>query len=158
LLFLTIQGREPGDTIVVPRSDADRPRLKVHAEAHSAGLLDRLEIVWKGQIIKSVAATAQADSLAVDFETTAKGSGWIAARAFERPAEAARFGHTSPVYVEAPGDRGLVSEDAKFFLSWIDREARYYQSLPGFRSQADRENMLALFRRARQVYEGLAGP
>lgn len=156
LLFLTVQGREPGDTVVLPRSGANGARLKVHAEAHSAGYLDRLEIVWKGQIIKAVRGAAQTNSLAVDFETRANGGGWIAARAFERPAETVRFAHTSPVYVEALGDCGLVPEDAKFFLGWIDREARYYENLPAFRSQVDRETMLALFRQGRRVYERVA--
>jgi hypothetical protein len=158
LLFLTVQGREPGDTIVLPTTGAERTHLKVHAEVYSAGEIDRLEIAWKGEIIKSVRATTQTDTLVVDFEAKAEGTGWIAARAFERQSEAVRFAHTSPVYVEVPGDRGVVREDAEFFLRWIDRETSYFKNLPTFRSQADRESMLALFYRARRIYEELAGP
>jgi hypothetical protein len=156
MLFLTVQGYEPGDEIKLASGKANGARLKVHAEAYTSGDLDRLEIIWKGQIMKSLSAGAAAQSLVADFEADVGRSGWVAARAFERPSEAVRFAHTSPVYVKAPGDRGLVAEAARFFLRSIDREISFYDKLPTFRTEADRENMVTLFRRARGVYEGLA--
>jgi hypothetical protein len=129
--------------------------LKVQAEAYSAGELDQVEIVWKGEVIKSISATTSRDRLVADVDTKAEGSGWIEARAFERVAETVRFAHMSPVYVEVPGDSGLAPEDVKFFMGWIDRKTGFYEKLPTFRSQSDSENMLAPFRRAREVYENL---
>jgi hypothetical protein len=90
------------------------------------------------------------------FEIEAKESGWLAARAFEKPAEAVRFAQTSPVYVQVGQDRGIVPEDARFFLNWIDREIKFYENLPAFRSDSDRQAMLEFFRKARAVYERLA--
>ena len=71
------------------------------------------------------------------------------------PASTIRFAHTSPIYVELPGDAGIVREDVQFFLDWIDREMAFYKNLPGFREPAHRAAMLELFASARQVYEKL---
>jgi hypothetical protein len=131
-------------------------RLKVHAEVSSAGELDRLEIVWKGQVAKTVAASGKTGSLAADLELDADDSGWFAARAFEKPGTTVRFAQTSPVYVRVGSKPGVVPKDAEFFLAWIDREMKFYEGLSGFRSESDRQGMLAFFRQARAVYERLA--
>jgi hypothetical protein len=157
MLFLTVDGHEPGESIEV-RAGAGKAAapLKAKVEAVTDGSLDRVEIIWKGKIIKSVKADSAASRLSAEAEIDPKESGWVAARAFERPLEKARFAHTSPVYVRVGQDAGIVSEDAKFFLAWIDREIGFYENHPGFRSQADRDAMLEMFRRARRVYERLA--
>lgn len=171
VLFLSVNGHEPGETVAVLRGKSSaglrRPvqpagksagNLKVLAEANTAGELERLEIVWKGKVVKSVAASPGSSALSAEFEMDPAESGWFAARAFEKPGQAVRFAHTSPLYVKVGPDRGIVPEDAKFFLTWIDREIRFYETLPGFPSDADRQAMLAFFRRARGVYERLASP
>jgi hypothetical protein len=152
MLFLTVNGREPGSTVRI----SSGARLEVDAEAGSGGNISRLEIVWKGQVIKTVQATDQVTVPKAHFEIEAKESGWLAARAFEKPAEAVRFAQTSPVYVQVGQDRGIVPEDARFFLNWIDREIKFYENLPAFRSDSDRQAMLEFFRKARAVYERLA--
>ena len=83
-------------------------------------------------------------------------SGWLVARAFEKPLDAAHFAHTSPIYVQIGNDRGLVPEDARYFIKWIDREIKLYEKLPDFATETDRQAMLAMFREARQVYARLA--
>lgn len=53
-------------------------------------------------------------------------------------------------------DRGTpasAAEDARFFLDWIDREARLYGASTSFRRERDRAAMLDLFARGRTVYE-----
>jgi len=83
-------------------------------------------------------------------------TGWVAARAFEKPAASIRFAHTSPVYVQVGDGRGIVPEDAKFFIDWIDREVNFYEGYSGFRSEQDRQAMLEIYRKARAVYVRLA--
>lgn len=152
MLFLTVDRKLPGETL---RFENRRPRkLRVRAQAVSATPLDRLEIVFKGRVIKTVTGTARIN---VNFETEVSETGWIAARAFERPDRTVRFAHTSPVYLQFPSDAGIVARDVKFFLDWIDRELAYYRQLPGFREPAHRQAMLALFTAAREVYAKLAG-
>jgi hypothetical protein len=152
ILFLTVDGAEPGGTLRLP--DKSVRRVRIRAEASSLKPMDRLEVLFKGRIIRSVAGP---EKLAADFTAEVGETGWFAARAFEKPDRTIRFAHTSPVYVSFPGDTGVVREDARFFLDWIDRETAFYRELPGFREPAHREAMLALFSSARQVYLKLAG-
>jgi hypothetical protein len=157
MLFFTVNGRIPGDTLSVqPKAGKSPVPLKVHAEASTAGELDRLEIVWKGQVIKAVRAADNDSLLKVDLAFDANESGWLAARAFEKSHPAVRFAQTSPVYIRLGEDLGIVPEDAKFFLTWIDRESKYFENLSGFHSEADRQALLAMFRKARTTYERLA--
>jgi len=132
------------------------PKVKIRAEARSLGPLDRVEVVWKGKVVKSV---SHGDDPAVaDCELDANETGWVAARAFEKPAASIRFAHTSPVYVQVGDGRGIVPEDAKFFIDWIDREVNFYEGYSGFRSEQDRQAMLEIYRKARAVYVRLAKP
>jgi hypothetical protein len=86
------------------------------------------------------------------------GSRWVAARTFEKPAASIHFAHTSPVYVQVGDGHGIVLEDAKFFIDWIDREVNFYEGYSGFRSEQDRQAMLEIYRKARAVYVRLAKP
>ena len=151
MLFLTVNGMEPGG--VLRLGDVRSGSVRVRTEAVSRNPMDRLEILFKGRTVR---AASGAGKLTVDFTMDVGETGWFAARAFEKQDRTIRFAHTSPVYVERPGDAGIVPADAHYFVEWIDREIRHYQHLSGFREQAHREQMLALFTAARKVYEKLA--
>jgi len=162
MLFLTVNGSEPGDTIRLPdqggAAQSKVRKLKVHVEASSAGPLDGVEVVWKGKVVKSASPGKDPTRAVADCELDANETGWVAARAFEKPAASIRFAHTSPVYVQVGNGRGTVPEDAKFFVDWIDREVKFYKGYSGFRSEQDREAMLEMYRKARAVYGRLAKP
>jgi len=156
MLFLTVNGREPGDAIHLAPGAGQVTRVKIHAEAESQDELEKLEVLWKGKVIKMVAAPPTSHQLSVDFEADTNQTGWFVARAFEKPTETVRFAHTSPVYVRVGDDRGIVPEDAAFFVTSMDRAIAFLQSLPGFHSPADRDVMVNTFQQARAVYERLA--
>jgi hypothetical protein len=160
MLFFTVNGQEPGSEIRIPAASGGPERLvKLKAEVSSASELERLEIIWKGEVIKSATAPPHSHHLQANFDVHVKRSGWFAARAFEKPTATVRFAHTSPVYIHVGLDHGVVPADARFFVSWLDHEIKFYEGSPDFRSPADRDAMLATFRRARDVYERLAqGP
>jgi len=102
-----------------------------------------------------VEASSTAQHLSLDFEVDAQSSGWFAARAFERPTETVRFAHTSPVYVKVGGTSGVVAEDAKYLLGLIEQQIKFCET-SHFRSEADRQAMLAFFKKAEAVYTRLA--
>ena len=157
MLFLTVNGQEPGNTIQFP-SDAGKTvrQVEVHAEVHSLGALDRLDILWKGKVIKSIAVSTDSNNLSADIQLAVDHTGWFVARAFEKPTETVRFAHTSPVYIRVGKDRGIVPEDAEYFMRLMDEQLNYYQNLSGFRSASDREAMVNVFKAARAVYAQLA--
>lgn len=155
MLFLTVDGQEPGNMLRVP---GRRPtKLRIRAEALSVGTLDRLEIISKGRVIHSVSQPDTAGKLASDFEADINETGWIAARCFERPGKTIRFAHTSPVYIQFGSHLGIVPAEAKFFIDWLDREIEFYKKEPGFKEPSHRREMLSLFQRARTVYSKLYG-
>ena len=157
MLFLTVDGHEPGSSIVVPATTGQSPRrLRVHAEVVSIGDLDRLEVIWKGRVVKTVEASGKAQNLGADLEVDAQSSGWFAARAFEKPTETVRFAHTSPVYVQVGRDNGLIADDAKYLLALTEQQIKYCETSSQFRSEANRQAMLAFFRKAEAVYARLA--
>jgi hypothetical protein len=156
MIFLTVNGHEPGNSIVLPATTEKSPgRLKVHADVISIGDLERLEIIWKGHVVKTVEASGKTQNLSADLEVDAQSTGWFAARAFEKPTETVRFAHTSPIYVQVGQDDGHVADDAKYLLALIEQQIKFCESAQ-FRSEADRQAMLAFFRKAEAVYARLA--
>ena len=178
MLFLTVDGHEPGNTITVEGKQGRK--LKIHAQATAINDLERLEVVWKGKVIKTVTAPEKTQSLALDVEQEAAETGWVAARVFEKPTVTVRFAQTSPVYVQVGKDRGIVAEDAKYLVDLMDQQIKFYENLskaapggpgapaasgagraaarggPFFRTEAHRQAMLDMFRKARQVYAQLS--
>jgi hypothetical protein len=154
ILLLTANGRLPGDT---EEFRSGSGRLRISAEAHSIRGLDRMEVLFKGRVVKTDRANGGAGKLTLDFELPVSETGWVAARAFDRPDQTIRFAQTSPIYVKAGDDSGIVPEDARFFLDWIDRETGFYSRETRFRDPEHRRAMLEFFGRARQVYAKLAG-
>jgi len=155
MLFVTVNGLEPGHTL--PLSGTQPSRLRIHAEALSVGALDRLEILFKGRLIKSVSNPEPSQKLVADFESLASETGWVVTRCFEKPAATIRFAHTSPVYIQFGRESGVVAADARFFIEWIDREIRFYQEQSGFREDSDRSEMVSFFQKARAVYVKISG-
>jgi len=157
MLFLTVNGNEPGNSVVFPAPrEKTAGRLMVHAEVTSLGDLERLQIIWKGKVVKTVEASGKTQHLSLDLEVDAQSSGWFAARAFEKPTETVRFAHTSPVYVQVGRDDGVVAEDAKYLLGLIEQQIKFCETSSNFRSEADRQAMLAFFQKAAAVYTRLA--
>ncbi len=152
MLFLRVNDQDPGGVVGLKANGM----LKVRAEASSDGPLDRLEIIMKGKVIKTVSSAGPGNKLVADLEILSEGSGWIAARCFEKPDSTIRFAQTSPVYYQTPGRSPVVAADAKYFLVWMDREMEFYRKETRFKTAADREAMLAFFEKARKVYASLA--
>jgi hypothetical protein len=156
MLFLTVNGKEPGDTL--QQTSKGGGKLRIQAEAISRAPLDRLEIIYNGKVIKSVNNKQGANKLAIEFEQTFSRAGWFAARSFERPAGTIRFAHTSPIYYQTGAPNFMNARaDARFFLNWIDREISYYEKQTGFRTAEERSEVLSFFRKARTVYSRLSG-
>ena len=158
MIFLTVNDQGPGSSIAFPASSSPSGRrLRVHADAVANGDLDRLDIIWKGHVIKSLEANGEAHNLSADIEMDAQSSGWFAARAFEKPTETVRFAQTSPVYVRVGQDDGVVAEDAKYLADLVEQQVKYCETAPNLRSEADRQAMISMFRKAEAVYARLAG-
>lgn len=154
MLFLKVNGAEVGATL----SLGERRSVSVDIEVEAATMhpLDRVEVLFKGRIVHTSRAPDSSGKWHARFTSEAGESGWFVARCFERAGSTIRFAHTSPIYLKFDGDTGIVAQDAQFLLKWIEREIAFYQAEPGFKEPSHREEMIALFQKAKAVYERLA--
>jgi hypothetical protein len=154
-VFLTVDGKMPGGTI---RLKKGKNSLRIRAEARWMDALKRVEVVMNGRVVAALEGRPTSDTLVLDqsIEVDGGGSAWIAARAegvtnefFLHPA---LFAHTNPVYCS--GAAPLRSpDDARFFISEIDGLTAWVETKGVFHDPAHREEVKALFGKARSIYE-----
>ena len=63
------------------------------------------------------------------------------------------FAHTSPVYVIADGEPNRSSEDAAFFVRWIDQNLAALRGRDNFYDPAHREEVISTFEEGRRLYQ-----
>ena len=160
LLFVTVAGREPGDTI---RLGAGAPAaLHVHADARSIAPMERLQIIVNGQVEANVAARVAAGDphhLSFDGQVAIPQGGWIAARVIGPPSryvgDSYSFAQTSPVYVVRNGRQWVSAADAEFLAQSVEDLWQREAHAP-WRSPAERDQFHAALERARAVYQRIA--
>ena len=154
MLFLKVNGAEVGSTL----SLGERRPVSVNIEVEAATMqpLDRVEVLFKGRIVHTSRAPDSSGKWRARFASDVRESGWFVARCFERAGSTIRFAHTSPIYLKFEGDTGVVTQDAQFLLNWVERQIAFYQAEPGFKEPSHRAEMIALFQKARAVYQKLA--
>lgn len=157
LIFLDVDGHQPGDQIAVGANGARSFHVK--AEAMSITPLDSLQIIANGDVVQTVAAT---DKMHVVFDGAVPmpEGGWIAARVLgphsKYIGDDYAFAHTSPVYVLRDGRQFVKLEDVQFLAQTVDAIwARVARSR--WRSDAERDRFRAAVDSARAVYTRLAG-
>ena len=128
LLSLTVDGREPGDTIELSGPGT----VTIDAAVTSIFPLRTLQVVANGEVV----AVAEPDSddkhaLTLSHDVRIDSSTWIAARAFgtqhhlddwARPV----FAHTSPVYVGCGGPWTMADPDGLHYMRTLVTGARDY--------------------------------
>jgi hypothetical protein len=101
--------------------------LRVRGRVTSQFPLDRLELVRDGNVIAQSRASGDKRSIELEQLVAFERSGWVALRAWGPPHAdgpgPSLFGHTSAIYIEVPGRPLDASEDAAYFIAWIDRLA-----------------------------------
>ncbi len=122
--------------------------LKVKVEALAREVIDRVEIVANGEIVESVSPGAK--SFRQDFMVNPERHSWLAVRCWLKQGETIRLAHSAPVYLPGKWDG---TADAQYFVQWIDELIALSGAEPDrFRNAAEREEVMALYRRARAFY------
>jgi hypothetical protein len=85
-------------------------------------------------------------------------SGWVLLRARgDKPAypvlDIFPYGTTSPIYLTVGGKPARSPEDARFFLTWIDRMRAAVEAHRDWNTEAERQETLEMLARAREEYE-----
>ncbi len=160
MIFLTVDGKGLGDTISASK-DQD---LSVKTEVRSRIPVEKLEIVQGGEIVAVKENPDRSRNLTLEMTLSAKESSWIAARAhsaeilpYQTSWYVVRDGiplmaHTSPVYVEVDGQPTRSSEDAAFFIGWIDESLDWVRNEANIPDPEQRHEMVDLFEKAKKIY------
>ena len=156
LLFLEVEGREPGDEVRLEA--ADDSMLGVRVEAISIAPVERLDVLVNGVVAARVEAIDSV-RLVFDGEVAVPRGGWVAAMAVGPSSryvtDSYAFAHTSPVYVIRDGSPFRSAEDARFLAEAVD--AAWARARDGpWRSDAERARFRAAVDSARAVYERIA--
>jgi TolB protein len=156
LVFLDVNGHEPGDEVMLA---AGAPAgVRVQAEAISIAPIGALEIIVNGKLAHTVNATDSA-RITIDRVVAVPDGGWIAARVTGPPSrrvgDSYAFAHTSPVWVTRPGRSFTSAEDAAFLAQAVDALWARVQRA-AWRSPAERDRFQAAVVQARAVYAAIA--
>ncbi|MBI4578236.1 MAG: sulfurtransferase [Planctomycetes bacterium] len=159
MLTMTVDGQPMGSTIEW-KSGTDRS-LPVVVDLQSIQSIDAIEIVQNGEVIRRVDLTGRQPAPVlkerVEMTVRPQRSGWLAARALfkEGAPNNPRQAHTSPVYVDVDGKPTASKRDAAFMIRWIDELMKVSSRPERYKSDADRQEVQALYRQARSVYQGI---
>jgi hypothetical protein len=126
LVTLSVDGREPGDTIELSGPGT----VSVHASVRSIFPLSSLELVRNGEVVARVDAGG-ARQAEIRAELQIPANSWIACRAFgvdHHLDDWARrvFAHTSPVYIACGGDWAMTDPEGIRYIRTLVEGARDY--------------------------------
>lgn len=156
LLGFTVDGNGPGAEIELDEGG----QLRYSGFMRSIVPIDHLEVVFNGEVVDSIELD---DPTSADLEGTVRvdGSGWLLLRAWNEGSHPLVFdlypyGTTSPVYVTVGGERPHSTDDAEYFIAWIERIRESAANHPDYNTPAERAAVLEHLDRAQRVYEGMA--
>ena len=151
LMEFTVNGELPGAELDLKAG----AKVRIEASANSLASMSSLEIVRNGVVIAT--AKGPARELRLDHELTLDGSAWVAARVDGEfhplvVNDFRLYAHTTPVWLKVGGKRYRDPEAARFFAGWIDRLMEGVRARGRFEKEADRDDVIQLFERAKAYY------
>jgi hypothetical protein len=159
ILILTVNGLDCGSEIRY--SIFSEEPILAKAEVRSIQSLNSLELIYNEKVIKKIDLKNVSPSpmfkKSLIAEMKPLRSGWFAARAiFTSPDNHLRQAHTSPVYIVVDGKPAASKADAEYMIHWIDRLLQVANKPGRYSSDTERQEVRAIFKKARKVYEGIA--
>ena len=125
MLTVEADGKTVGDTIAL--SPGEERDVTVCGAARCRNPLERVEIVYSGDVVARVAAEGDGRTIAFDESVSISGPGWLAARTY--PENGVTWwgqpdaAHTAPIYISC-GDERLTKPDAVNRMINVLRDGR----------------------------------
>ena len=154
LVQLEINGEIAGAEIRLP---AEGGSVEMAARMDSAFPVDRLELIRNGEVLEEIPLRDGGLSGATRKRLTVGQSGWYTLRATTDgpvpPVDDVRLhGETGAIFVYCGDEPIRSASDAEYFIRWIEDIARQAREHPGWRSERERQHVLAQFEAAREVF------
>lgn len=127
LLFFSVDGKIPGEHINL---SGESCRVKVQIRIKSILPLPEIELIQNGDVVKRWKTNSVMD-YETTYELTVENSCWLALRVLRYRCKTAvvntpeLFAHTAPVYIDDKAAPRQSSEDALFFLQWLEVIRQY---------------------------------
>jgi hypothetical protein len=131
LLFFHADGHVPGEAITLGTGGGT---VEVRAEARCFVPIHRLEIVQNGRVVASQDERDGVREMTLREKVQLTGPGWLAARCFSRVGLTTAWGfkvlaHTSPVYLQMPGQDLFSEPGAAFLMTLIEGAQTWVETL-----------------------------
>ena len=157
LLGFTLGGKAVGEELKLP---AGENKVAFTSWLRSFVPVDHFELVCNGRVMRDLKPGGDRQSVDAKGMISISQSGWCVLRASsdqpEHPVlDDYVYATTSPIYVSVEGSVPLASEDAAFFISWIDRLVEAVKANRNWNTPAEKTSALQTLEQARQVYRRL---
>jgi hypothetical protein len=156
LLGFTLNGHEIGDELKLP---AGENKVKFALWMRSIAPIDHLQIVCNGQVAREIKLSTDRESASAEDTIPISRNGWCLLRAWSEKSEypildAYPYATTSPIYVSVAGSARKTTEDAAYFVAWIDRLIQGANANQDWNSEKEKTSVLKQLEQARQIYSG----
>jgi len=154
LLGFSLGGRPVGDELRLP---AGENQLRVSAWLRSSVPVDHLQVICNGQVARDLKVNHGKDTADAEDMISISRSGWCLLRAWsEKPEypilDLYPYATTSPIYVTVDGSTPDRSDDAAYFVAWIDRLIDGAKSNRDWNTEAEKSAVLEDLSSARKIY------
>ena len=155
LLFLDVDGKRPGETIVRESKGTVTAHLRVRCDVTAVSTLD---IISNGKIVKSIRIPAERQQgtwFTADVPLELTEASWIAARAWSTTpgGQPDAESHTNPVYVHLGGKKPYQRASLDAWIQRIDGQLDKHRQ----RTFAQKSKVLDYFQRARDLLLQIRG-
>jgi hypothetical protein len=149
MLLLKFNGQDAGAVF----KGEDAKQLHITGVAESRFLLDRIEIVVNGDVVRTLkppkGTKAEMFSAAIDETVPLKESSWAIVRCFEKqPDSRERFAHSAPVHCELDGPVRPKKREVAYFIGRMEQEIARNRGVLA-------KEELAEYEQALKIYQGL---
>jgi len=155
LVQMTVDGTGLGGEVRLPEGGRD---VAVSVRLRSNVPVDHLELVQNGRVVREVPLAGDRRSATTTVRLPVDRSGWLLLRATGDKAtypilDVYPYATTSPVYLTVGGQAARSPEDARYFMSWIDRLRASVEAHRDWNTEAERQETLDMLAQARAEYE-----
>jgi hypothetical protein len=158
LLGFTLGDHQIGEEVRLP---AGENKVKFTAWLRSFVPIDHLDLICNGKVVRDFKLGE--DHQSADFTDTLpiSRSGWCLLRAqSDKPEHPILDGYpyatTSPIYIKVAGSSPKPTEDATYFVAWIDRMIAQAKNNQDWNTPAEKDAVLNLLTYARGIYAQMA--
>ncbi len=154
LLGFSVDGQQPGSHIKRPAGEYE---FDYSGFMRSIVPVDHLEVIVNGAVVQTIDLDEAATSADFTGRIKVKGSAWILVRAWNDKShpdvfDLFPFATSNPVFIDVAGTPLWSTEDANYFVRWIDRVKEAVNSHPDFNTDEEKNTILAAINKARAVY------